>query len=290
MDDGSPDRSGEICDEYANRDKRIRVIHQANQGVSAARNAGLAAATGDWIGFVDGDDWIDPEMYEYLHKLAETYHSRLVQVGIYCEQRQTVIYNPSDVQHVVLSRIKNKNNFWRFFANSCCCRLFQRDKIKRVFFNPTYPLGEDVLFNLEVLSLCGETVLGNKAFYHYRQNRDSSSHMAVYDDRLISVRKMFQFAEEKFFTQRDIAVFCRNSKLRNNLDICSKIVCNHLGKSQHTLVEEIRNEMKGLCKNHFKGTDFAMKEKVKSYFIGYAWNVYQYVLPKWKTIVGKSAF
>ncbi len=70
IDDGSPDHCGEICDEYATKDPRIRVIHQENQGVSAARNAGLDIATGSYIGFVDSDDWIEPAMYETMVGLA----------------------------------------------------------------------------------------------------------------------------------------------------------------------------------------------------------------------------
>ena len=71
VEDGSPDRCGAICDEYAQRDGRIRVIHQENGGVSAARNAGLEAATGQWIGWVDPDDWIDPDMFERLITAGE---------------------------------------------------------------------------------------------------------------------------------------------------------------------------------------------------------------------------
>lgn len=63
INDGSTDGSGEICDKYAQKDERIRVIHQENAGVSAARNAGLDAATGAWIGFVDADDWAEPDMF-----------------------------------------------------------------------------------------------------------------------------------------------------------------------------------------------------------------------------------
>lgn len=66
VDDGSPDDCGAICDEYAARDERICVIHKQNGGVSSARNAGLAVAGGEWIGWVDSDDWIEPDMYEYL--------------------------------------------------------------------------------------------------------------------------------------------------------------------------------------------------------------------------------
>ena len=73
VDDGSPDRSGEILDAYAARDGRLRVIHQENGGLSAARNAGLDLATGEYIGFVDSDDYILPQMYETLLRLIEAY-------------------------------------------------------------------------------------------------------------------------------------------------------------------------------------------------------------------------
>ena len=66
IDDGSPDRCGNICDEYAERDKRINVIHKKNGGLASARNAGFYAATGDWIMFVDGDDWIEADMCEKM--------------------------------------------------------------------------------------------------------------------------------------------------------------------------------------------------------------------------------
>ncbi len=68
IDDGSPDRCGEICDEFAKKDQRIRVFHTENKGLSAARNLGLREAKGEYIGFVDSDDWIEPDMYEVLLK------------------------------------------------------------------------------------------------------------------------------------------------------------------------------------------------------------------------------
>ncbi len=71
VDDGSPDGCGPICDEYALTDRRVLVIHQDNGGLSAARNAGLDAAQGDYIAFVDADDWIDPGMVAELLRLAE---------------------------------------------------------------------------------------------------------------------------------------------------------------------------------------------------------------------------
>ena len=69
IDDGSVDRSGDICDEYALKDPRITVIHQENQGLSAVRNKGIAVAKGEYIGFVDGDDFINKKMYSEMYRI-----------------------------------------------------------------------------------------------------------------------------------------------------------------------------------------------------------------------------
>lgn len=92
VDDGSPDSCGSICDDYAAQDKRVRVIHKENGGVSSARNAGLAAATGDWIGWVDSDDWIESDMYNCMLKKAVEYGADIVVCGRseHCQGRDVV--------------------------------------------------------------------------------------------------------------------------------------------------------------------------------------------------------
>lgn len=81
IDDGSTDSSGAICDVYAAKDKRINVVHKKNGGVSSARNAGLAIATGEYIGWVDADDYIEPDMFEYLYNLAINYKADIAECG-----------------------------------------------------------------------------------------------------------------------------------------------------------------------------------------------------------------
>lgn len=78
VDDGTPDNCGAICDEYAAKDKRVKVIHQANGGVASARNAGLDAATGDYIGWVDSDDWVESQMFETMLNSAEAHDADIV--------------------------------------------------------------------------------------------------------------------------------------------------------------------------------------------------------------------
>lgn len=82
VDDGSPDQCGEICDEYAEKDKRIRVLHKKNGGLSSARNYGCKAAQGKWIMFVDGDDWIEPDMCQTMYSAGEEKQVQLVMCGI----------------------------------------------------------------------------------------------------------------------------------------------------------------------------------------------------------------
>ena len=82
VDDGSCDSCGDICDKYAKLDSRIKVIHKVNGGADSARKAGIMVATGKYVGFVDGDDWIEPGMYESLMELAVTYGATVIESGL----------------------------------------------------------------------------------------------------------------------------------------------------------------------------------------------------------------
>ena len=88
VDDGSPDNCGKICDAYAEQDARIRVIHKENGGVSSARNAGLDICTGDYIGFVDGDDYIAPDMYKILREKI-TANKASIAIGAVVDRKST---------------------------------------------------------------------------------------------------------------------------------------------------------------------------------------------------------
>ena len=82
VDDGSPDQCGTMCDNWAMKDKRIKVVHKENGGLSDARNAGIEVASGDYIGFVDSDDWIEPDMYQDLLEAVEREGAELAVTGI----------------------------------------------------------------------------------------------------------------------------------------------------------------------------------------------------------------
>ncbi len=85
VDDGSPDRSGDMCDEFAQKDNRIKVIHKENGGQSTARNAALDVMTGAYVGFVDSDDWIEPDMFERLMLLVQEHDAQIAVCGVQCD-------------------------------------------------------------------------------------------------------------------------------------------------------------------------------------------------------------
>jgi glycosyltransferase involved in cell wall biosynthesis len=99
IDDGSTDGSGDICDEYR-KDDRIKVFHTENRGLSAARNLGLDNTTGNWIGFIDSDDWIEPDMYEVLLRKAEETRADIIECGCYADYT-TTSYEHSAIQRTV---------------------------------------------------------------------------------------------------------------------------------------------------------------------------------------------
>ena len=92
VDDGSPDNSGKICDQYAEKDNRITVVHKTNGGVSAARNDGLKKANGDWVIFCDSDDWMDLLACEILYEAGELSQSDIVIGDVYLANKNKVEY------------------------------------------------------------------------------------------------------------------------------------------------------------------------------------------------------
>lgn len=148
IDDGSPDQSPRICDAYAQKDARVRVIHQVNRGVSAARNAGLRIASGDYIGFVDPDDWIAPEMYATLMEAAREKHAQIAVCGFtFCDEAGKTLYDQAvpeglyDRENLLLSIYGMPNRL----HGSMCNKVFSRTLLEGLCYDEAVAIGEDWL-------------------------------------------------------------------------------------------------------------------------------------------------
>ncbi|MBR3381714.1 MAG: glycosyltransferase [Clostridia bacterium] len=183
IDDGSPDRCGEICDEYASKDSRITVIHQENKGVSAARNAGLDVASGTYIGFVDSDDWIESEMYEVM--LSEK--KRLRADILFCsyimrseegtplttQKQREICFSDTDA---LLSSLFQKP---LPTGGVCWNALIQKDMIGKTRFMEGLTMKEDITFLFDVFIRCRNGFMISKPLYNFRQQQESATRKSL---------------------------------------------------------------------------------------------------------------
>ena len=175
VDDGSPDNCGKICDEYAAKDCRVKVIHQQNGGVSVARQTGIDHATGKYSIHADPDDWVEPVMIEELISKAKADDADMVICDFYRESKNGHIYesqNPGEdlSASAVLRKILSQQ-----LHGSCCNKLVKRSRIEGIGFTPEdLCILEDELYNIRILARKIKVSYLPKAFYHYRVENEHS--------------------------------------------------------------------------------------------------------------------
>ncbi len=186
VDDGSYDGSEKVCDEYDNKDERIKVIHQENGGLVSARKVGFMAASGKWIGFVDSDDWIEVDMYEKLYRLANDNEVDIVMCGRFEDSDygskkvfhgfEEGIYRRSDLEKKVFSKmIVNEYFFeWGIFP-SYWDKLFKKECLKKYILqvDNRITMGEDAACIYPCLYNADSIYILKECLYHYRQTSGS---------------------------------------------------------------------------------------------------------------------
>lgn len=189
VNDGSTDGSGRICDEFAVKDSRIKVIHQENAGASSARNSGIEVATGDYLTFVDSDDWLDTEMYRKMTEAAKSSRSADVIMCDFLNVKPDKIekisadlrkgyYEKQDIIKEIYPKLIMIENFGRVPIASACICLFKNSLFKEnsIRFDKKLKYSEDNLFMTEIILKADSFLyLKDEYFYHYRQYDTSRS-------------------------------------------------------------------------------------------------------------------
>lgn len=173
VDDGSPDNSSSLCDEWAKNDNHIYVIHKENGGASSARNAGLKIAKGNWIAFADSDDWLDRTALKTLYDLANQYNVPMAIGGMRVVQEYTDAQTVAKQETVVLSRADLMSRFFRLNGepdtHSVCATLIRRDILEAYHFIEG-KMNEDVEACYYLARKCEGAVYTNKPVYFYFKN------------------------------------------------------------------------------------------------------------------------
>lgn len=178
VDDGSTDKSGELCDELGKKDSRIIVLHKKNGGLSSARNAGLKVAKGDYIGFVDSDDWVTLDMYQYCVDLLEKTQADAVQIDYLMARKEDDVldvkkenvesYHGKDIlqYYMYTSTVTGSYSVWR-------C-LFTRRILDGILFREG-KINEDIDYRYKALAQCSTFTVSNQIKYFYFQDDVSLS-------------------------------------------------------------------------------------------------------------------
>lgn len=175
IDDGSPDRSGEICDEYARKDARIRVFHKANEGVGATRQFGIDHACGEYSIHADPDDWVEPTMLEELYRKAKETDADMVICDYYVDFPHKTTYRKQEPTSLDSPQLM-KDLFqrlhaalWNKLIKSSCYQTREVHFIKGINYR------EDLLVNMQILKHETKVAYLPRAFYHYDQILNSGS-------------------------------------------------------------------------------------------------------------------
>lgn len=250
IDDGSSDDSGSICDSYANQDDRVRVVHQKNLGVSAARNKGLAIATGEYIMFVDGDDMIDTNMVTcMMDKISINNGYTLVSCAVTrrynnfgVSGEKTLCFNKTEASIDML--------YMNNMDNGPCAKLIPSKIAKSIKFNPKITIAEDLDYIYKILQKIDNEIFINSNLYYYRiapgsamtkpfterrmdgfiATREIVSHaLKTGKDRIINAAKFRHFAEA-FFVLSSIGGEQREYRKQYN------IACDEFNKYRFSVI------------------------------------------------------
>jgi glycosyltransferase involved in cell wall biosynthesis len=261
VDDGSPDHCGKICDEYAALHPRIKVIHQQNEGLSAARNAGLKIASGEYIGFVDSDDWIDADMFETLYNGVSKYGAQIAICGYYyaggnkyieIREKDTTLYNREDAMHNLLLDETFTSHVWN--------KLFKKELFEGVYF-PYDRNFEDITTTYKLFEKAERIVFLNRSKYYYLRRGDSitgAGNIKSEADKSILMYERYNDLVKRYPQEKEILLsgfylafadyaYAVSSKRKDYLNTYKK----HLGKVIDFAIENKEEVWK--CR--FVGTD-----------------------------------
>lgn len=250
VDDGSMDNSGEICDEYAKKDERIKVIHKENGGLSDARNAGIEIATGKYIGFVDSDDYIGKDMYEYLIRLIQKENADISICG------HKIVFQKEENNEIKGEILDEEIEIWD--TKKAIVELLKQEKIhdyawnklykKELFEKIRYPKGrkmEDLGTTYKLFDHSKVIVLGNQKKYFYLQREGSivnQKSLDLYIDKFELTVERYQYLKVKYpdLIENDIDMLDKILRLCqiDNKEIEQYIEKNHVMKLYYQIIKD----------------------------------------------------
>lgn len=236
VDDGSPDRCGEIADEYASRYENVICVHRKNGGLGPARNSGIDAACGEYIGFVDSDDWVDPDMYEGLFSRAKETGAEAVFSGMktICDGERVADF-PVPYGRAVFNGVDAVMDFRKTFYGaapsrevmepmqvSVCPAIYKKEILDGGGIRFENTRSEDIVFNLDALGVMHIVATMPQLYYSYRKERQESITSTFKQSTVMDYFLLFELIEQRLNKEQGkLGAQCRIRFCRRVID-CSR--------------------------------------------------------------------
>lgn len=247
IDDGSPDNCGKVCDEYAAADSRIRVFHQQNGGAANAKNAGLRVATGEYLAFLDGDDFLEPDAYEYMLSEMMSAEADVVQCAfrdVYVNRSRDRILKPKRVEFSALEYLRRFTTDWT--CGLMTDKLFRRNLFDGVFFEEGHKI-DDEYFTYQGIMNASRILCLPHVVYNYRKRASGVMQSPETQEQIV-------LDNLDFLDKRRVKVLARFPELKQDYDLhyLSRLVL--LSKS-HAATEQSIRLTQDLLRAYFREKD-----------------------------------
>ncbi|MGN7385518.1 glycosyltransferase [Sporosarcina sp. SAFN-015] len=262
VNDGSKDNSLEICREFEAIDDRVVLIDKPNGGVSSARNAGIMVAEGEYIGFIDPDDWIEPEMFEALYQQGLKNNADICICNYVIEQNEKsipvimdiekeILEGKEIIENIVVNMIgsSNLNSGSQTVMGSACRLIIKKDLIEKysLSFNVNIPLMEDLLFCVAAFSKARRVQIINGTYYHYFQK--ASSAIRIYRKNMFEIQSnVFQELEKIIKDNGNTIMYKERLDIRY-VNLVLDSISNEVKKGNRKRIKERIITIKRLCEN-----------------------------------------
>ncbi len=277
VNDGSDDGSEEICNEYARKYDFIQVIEKENGGLSDARNCGIRAATGEYIGFVDSDDWIENDMYQSLIEVIIKYNADIAMCGRYIVQGNSVLslYTSEKIRVYKGNEALKQLLLGKELDSSVCDKLFHKSLIKDIEF-PIGKIHEDIFTTHKIVNKCKKMVhIGSPKYYYY--NRKGSITKSQFSKRNFDLIEAYQQIREEYENLQfnDIIEFNYN---KNIIHLLNKIIYSHQEEEFRLEILSFKNYFRKNINIIFFNKYIDSKMKIKILLIVFFYRFYRKVI------------
>lgn len=262
VDDGSPDTCGDMCEEYAKTHPNTKVIHQTNAGLSAARNSGVKIAEGEYVAFVDSDDYVSPDYIEYLVYLAEK-HSVEVAIAervLFWDGTAPVIPQKAETDRK-LSPVEALTQICYNKISICAWGKLYKRHLVETYPYPAGQLYEDIDTTHKIVGATDAVAYGTRAIYFWRQREESITHAVITERHLYGITATKNQLEYILAHYPKAASAARARCAMKIIDLAHRLV---LGKTDKELFRRVREEIKPIIHPLFKDKRAGLSLKIRS--------------------------